>query len=151
RQAQFVDVCDVADFIVRSIEHCAGGDYNVTSPQGYLTMGGVLAACANVARVPHTVAWAEDQWLVDRDVAPWMGPSSLPLWIPPSLGYPGFMNCDVRKALRAGLTIRPLRETARDTLGWARSRTSTILKSGLTPERERTLLEEFRNKSTIAP
>jgi len=76
--------------------------------------------------------------LIERGVAPW---TELPLWIPASLGIPGLLETNVRKASIAGLTIRPLRETVRDTLKWALSRPrSYALRAGLSPEREAELL-----------
>ncbi len=138
RPVQFVDVRDLAAFVVHLIERNAGGDYNVTSPQGAFTMGGVMAACANAARVPHAVRWVDDDVLTGQGVAPWM---DLPLWIPPSENMPGFMNYNVRRALAAGLTIRPLEETVRDTLAWALARPRDyVARAGITPAREAELL-----------
>ena len=135
---QFVDARDLAAFMVRLIERDASGDYNVTSPQNAFTMGGVMEACAQEARVPHTVRWVEHEFLTTQDVAPWM---DLPLWIPPSENMPGFMNYDVSRALDAGLTIRPLADTVRDTLAWALARPRDyVARAGITAEREAELL-----------
>jgi 2'-hydroxyisoflavone reductase len=135
---QFVDVRDLAQFMVHLLERNAGGDYNVTSPQNTFTMGGVMDACANAARVPHTVHWLEHEYLTGKGVEPWM---DLPLWIPPSENMPGFMNYNVGRALGAGLTIRPLAETVRDTLAWAQTRPRDyVARAGITPEREAELL-----------
>ena len=49
---------------------------------------------------------------------PW---TELPVWLPssdPEAG--GFSTFDSSKAITAGLTFRPLIETARDTLAWHR-------------------------------
>jgi 2'-hydroxyisoflavone reductase len=135
---QFVDARDLAAFMVRLIERNAGGDYNVTSPQGAFTMGDVMDACANAARVPHTVRWVDHEFLTGQGVAPWM---DLPLWIPPSENMPGFMNYNVRRALAAGLSIRPLGDTVRDTLAWALARPRDyVARAGITAEREAELL-----------
>ena len=135
---QFVDVRDLARFMVHLLERNTGGDYNVTSSQNAFTMGGVMDACANAARVRHIVRWVEHEYLTGRGVAPWM---DLPLWIPPSENMPGFMNYNVRRALGAGLTIRPLAETVRDTLAWALTRPRDyVARAGITPEREAELL-----------
>jgi 2'-hydroxyisoflavone reductase len=142
RAVQFVDVRDLARFVVHLVERGAGGDYNVTSPQGAFTMGGVMEACAAAARTPGAVTWVDDEFLTAQGVAPWM---DLPLWIPPSENMPGFMNYNVRKALTAGLTIRPLEETVRDTLAWARTRPKDHeWRAGLTAARETELLQSFR-------
>jgi 2'-hydroxyisoflavone reductase len=135
---QFVDARDLAAFMVILLESNDGGDYNVTSPQNTFTMGGVMEVCASAARVPQTVRWVEHEFLTEHGVAAWM---DLPLWIPPSENMPGFMNYDVRRALHAGLTIRPLQETVRDTLAWAQTRPGDYEpRAGITPEREAELL-----------
>jgi 2'-hydroxyisoflavone reductase len=141
RQVQFVDVRDLAAFMVDLLERNAGGDFNVTSPQNTLTMGNVLDACATEAGVPHTVRWVDDEFLTAHEVAPFM---DLPLWVPPSENLPGFMNFNVSRALGAGLTIRPLARTVRDTLTWARTRPADYEPhAGITAEREAELLKEL--------
>jgi 2'-hydroxyisoflavone reductase len=138
RGVQFIDARDLAAFVVRLLERNAAGTYNATSPQGRFTMGDVLAACAAAARVPSNVHWLDDEYLVEHGVAAWM---DLPLWIPPSAGLPGLLNANVARALVAGLTIRPLAHTVRDTLRWALTRPrNRIPRAGLTPQREAELL-----------
>jgi len=135
---QFVDVRDLADFVVHLVERNAPGDYNVTSPQGLYTMGGVLSACAAAARLRTTVTWADEAFLLAHDVAPWM---DLPLWIPPSIDASGILNINVRKALIAGLRIRRLADTIRDTLTWFTTLPRDhVARAGLTPDRETSLL-----------
>jgi 2'-hydroxyisoflavone reductase len=60
------------------------------------------------------------------------------------------LDADVSKAVGAGLRFRPLAETARDTLAWARTAGPAQPKSGvqlgpvgLTAEREAELLEAW--------
>ena len=62
----------------------------------------------------------------------------LPLW---DIDYPGLHSFDASKAIAAGLHHRPLAETIADTLAWDRGRGP--LKVGLTPERERELLQAW--------
>ena len=75
----------------------------------------------------------------------------MPLWLPDTPEYAGFMRVDCRKAQQAGLAYRPVLETARDTLAWVRAnpvrdmgRAAAIIgRPGLTPERERELLDAW--------
>jgi 2'-hydroxyisoflavone reductase len=138
RQVQFVDVRDLAPFMVDLLEGHVGGDFNVTSPQGAFTMGAVMDACAKPGGAAHAVRWVGDEFLTAREVAPFM---DLPLWIPPSENMPGFMNFNVRRAQNAGFAIRPLADTVRDTLAWAQTLPSDHEpRAGITPEREAELL-----------
>jgi 2'-hydroxyisoflavone reductase len=69
----------------------------------------------------------------------------LPLWIPASAGYPGFFDVGNARAMQSGLRMRPLVETARDTLGWLQTRPpDRPWKAGLAPEREAELLAAWR-------
>ncbi len=75
-----------------------------------------------------------------QEVTPW---SELPLWIPRTLGV-GRQAADIRKALDAGLTFRPLTETIHDTLVWDRAHPGTVVQSGsITPGREADLLHAW--------
>jgi 2'-hydroxyisoflavone reductase len=53
---------------------------------------------------------------------------------------------DISKAVAAGLTFRPLAETARDTLTYYHAQSperQAALKAGLAPDREKTVLAEW--------
>jgi 2'-hydroxyisoflavone reductase len=120
RPVQFIDVRDLAEWMVRMVEAKATGTFQAVGPATLLTFGAVLDACARAAKErgapPATLAWVDDAFLVERAVAPWMG---LPLWIPEEAGdMGGFMQANCAKAIAAGLTFRPLEETIRATLDW---------------------------------
>ena len=128
RPMQFVDVRDLAVWMLAMIERGAGGTYNATN-EG-VPMADFLAACPGEVEA----AWLDDEFLVEHGI----GESDLPLWS----GDPGFAavhEADVAKAIEAGLTFRPTEETAVDTLEWDRTRTDTQ-PVGLTPEREAELI-----------
>lgn len=141
RPIQFVDARDVAEFAVTLLERDTPGDFNVVSQPGRFTMGRLLETCAKTAGTSSRVHWVADARLLELGVAPW---TDLPLWIPPEDQTRGFFNHDVGKALAAGLAIRALDDTVADTLDWALSfRPPSTAKAGITPERERTLLERL--------
>jgi 2'-hydroxyisoflavone reductase len=140
-RTQFIDARDVADFAASAIERDRGGTYNVTSPPRAISLGDLFAACREAARVPSGVRFASAAFLAEAGVEPW---SDLPLWVPESLGMPGLLHVDVRRALAAGLRDRPLRETVRDTLAWDKTKAPTrVLRAGLSEERERNLLAKL--------
>jgi 2'-hydroxyisoflavone reductase len=93
------------------------------------------------------VYYLDENFLIEHGVNPWMGPDSLPLWLSTDPNDKGAFQLNVQKALEAGLKIRPLEETIRDTLEWAHSRgLDHDWKSGLTMERETELLEASKQK-----
>ena len=139
---QFIDARDLAEWIVHLLESGASGAYNAVSPPRAFTIGDVLASCAEAAGSDPNFIWVEETFLEAQGVEAWMG---LPLWIPASAGYPGFFDVGNARAMQSGLRMRPLVETARDTLGWLQTRPpDRPWKAGLAPEREAELLAAWR-------
>jgi 2'-hydroxyisoflavone reductase len=142
---QFIDVRDLAEWIVRMIERGAVGVYNANGRAGALTMAALLDACVRVAGADTALTWVAESFLLEHDVGAWM---DLPLWIPTTeTTMAGFLESSVARALAAGLTYRPLDETIRDTLAWDATRPQDApRKAGLTREREAALLAAWHNR-----
>ena len=66
---------------------------------------------------------------------------SVPLWLPRP-EYDGLRRHDVQPSLDAGLTIRPLAETVRDTLAWLEATPDAVV-TGISLDRERELLDAW--------
>lgn len=113
--SQVIDQRDLTEWIVRLAEAGTLGDFNATGPATRLTFGEMLAACRAVTSSAVRFTWVPEEFLAAQKVAIW---SELPAWAP---GDP-LMYVDVSKAVAAGLTYRPLAETARDTLAWDKAR-----------------------------
>lgn len=127
---QIIDARDLGAFLVHLAETRTGGVFNATGPAEPLTLGETLARIGGDA----DLVWMDDQALLDAGVGPWM---ELPLWLPGE-EYAGMLRADISRALAAGLTFRPLEETARDTLAW--SREAGEQRPTLTREREGEIL-----------
>jgi 2'-hydroxyisoflavone reductase len=140
RNTQFIDVRDLAAWIVRMVEAGKTGTYNATGPEYPLTMGRLLDVCKAVSGSDARFTWVPEQFLLDASVGPWM---ELPLWVPVSEGE-GFDAVSCARAMRDGLTFRPLKETVRDTLAWdAEQPAGRERKAGLAPEKERAVLAKW--------
>ena len=115
---QLIDVRDLAAFCVSLAESRMTGAFNAVGPR--LSMQAVLEACLEAA--PDSDArftWKPDAMLQVLGVAPWTG---LPLWLPEDdPTYGGMLLGDASRAVVAGLTTRPILQTAADTLAWARA------------------------------
>lgn len=127
---QIVDARDLGAWLVDVAERRLGGVFNATGPAEPLTLGRALDRIAPGA---HLV-WLDEQAILDAGVEPW---TELPLWAPGE-DFACLCRVDVSRALAAGLTFRPLEETARDTLAW--SREAGEQRPTLTREKERELL-----------
>ncbi|HKP18595.1 MAG TPA: NAD-dependent epimerase/dehydratase family protein [Gaiellaceae bacterium] len=127
---QLIDVRDLAAWMLALVERGESGVFNATSPPGAITFGSMLDACGIADPI-----WVDEPFLIEQGVEPW---GDLPVWIPAGdeeMAY--FLRADVSRALAAGLTFRPLAETARAVPEWTGQ-------AGLEPGREAELLEAWK-------
>jgi 2'-hydroxyisoflavone reductase len=143
RSVQFIDVRDLAEWMVIAAEERITGTFNATGePVGLET---VLETARDVSSSDARFVWVDEALLLEREVGPWM---ELPLWIPGEENE-AFHAADTLRASEAGLRIRPLDDTVRDTLAWAQASgaglvtTGAMGDAGLQPEREAELLEAW--------
>lgn len=136
---QFIDVRDLAGWLLSAVEARLTGPYNVTGPGRPLPLGLLLDACRSVSGSDAHFTWVDESFLLAHNVTPY---TEMPLWVPDEFG--GFNAFDVSKALAAGLTYLPFAETVRDTLEWANLRpTDYAWRNGLSADREAALLAEW--------
>ena len=143
KRIQFIDVRDLAEWIIRMVESKANGIYNATGPETGLTMEEFLHKCKETIGNKVDLVWVEEKFLLGHEVDGW---TDMPLWIPDSMNMPGFLTVNIQKAMDAGLNFRPLAETIRDTLDWEASRTVTERKAGLDPDKEKAVLNDWNEK-----
>ncbi|MCF7222543.1 NAD-dependent epimerase/dehydratase family protein [Marilutibacter chinensis] len=154
---QFIDVRDLAAFLLHLLEQRTIGTFNADAPAGALTMGMLLDTCQQVARrmnvmncittpcpqapgANSTLTWVPAVFLERHDVQPWR---DMPAWIPAEGEYAGFGRVSTARAQAAGLGYRPLQETVHDTLAWWRSLPAERRarpRAGLDAEKERAVL-----------
>ena len=137
---QHVDVRDLTAFMIKAVEDDLTGTCNVVGPREPLTMGSLLERTRAAVGSDATLTWVDAAFLMDN------GLSALTYWTEPAGDYLGMMQVNGDKAFDAGFAMRPLEETARDTLEWfnAQDAERQELRSGLTPAREAELLAAFR-------
>lgn len=150
RPLQTIDVRDVAAWVLDGIVAGRTGAFNVTGHVS--TLGHLFETLLEVTDRRATLVPVDEAFLLERDVAPF---ADLPLWLPPGDEYAGFMTRSVDRAFDAGLDERPLAASARDVLAWdaARRESGAVTdfpreamgtKMGLTPQRERALIDAWR-------
>jgi 2'-hydroxyisoflavone reductase len=142
---QFIDVRDLAAFIINRVSGKSEGVYNVTGPRKPATFGSLLVACREAALSDARFVWVDEPFLVKEGVMPW---SDLPLWVPSTdPAFTGFYNINNSKALKDGLTLRPLSQTVSETLAWLKTRpASTKLKVGIDIATETKLLIKYQKE-----
>ena len=129
---QYIDARDLADWIVRAAESRLAGAFHATGPAAPTTLGAFLPACAAAVGGEVELIWWDEAALEEAEFALW---KDLPMAVPAEVE--AMQRCDISAALAAGLTHRPMAETARDTLAWADTRGADHeWKAGLDPARE---------------
>ncbi len=148
RQVQFVDVRDLAVWMVRVAEERMSGTFNAAGLEPAVTMGELLETCNKVGGADARLVWIDEPFLLEQEVGPWM---ELPLWVTEADTW--FLQADISRAVAAGLRFRRLEETVRDTLAWARQAGAALVTpgqvgaAGLDPQREAELLDAWSRRS----
>ena len=105
-----------------------------------LGCGALIDGVAKGLGTEIDTTWVDADFLAEHEVQPWQ---HMTVWVPPSEGYEGFAKVSIARAKAAGLTTRPLAETARDTLEYWKSlpeERRAEPRAGLPAEREREVL-----------
>ena len=112
---QWIDVRDLADWIVHALASGRAGAYNAVGPQDGSTGNwqALLEGCIDASRrcgaAPLRFVPVGEAFLLAQGVAPW---SELPLWLASSdPAARDFARIDAARAVGAGLVTRPLAET----------------------------------------
>ena len=135
-RVQVIDARDIAEWVVRSVESGQTGVFDGVGP--VQPVGEVIAATAEGVGTSPDVVWTSQEFLTEHEVEPWMGEAALPLWLPRP-EYEGMMTHDHEASRRAGLVVRPVADTARDTLAWLRENPDAP-RTGMSREREAEVL-----------
>jgi 2'-hydroxyisoflavone reductase len=143
---QFVDVRDFARFALDLLERSIVGTFNVVSQPGQFNMGDLVGAsisCANELAKPGTPpqpVWVPAQFMRQHQVSL---ATDMPIWSDPVGADAAFAKTSVSRALKAGLTVRAIKDTVCDTLAWHLQRPESeraTPKAGIDPAREADVL-----------
>lgn len=142
--AQVIDARDLAEWTVRMAETGGAGAFNITGK--VIRLGDLLDAVRRGIGSDAEWVWVDSEFLAQQQVPPMDG---IPYWIPDELK--GYAMRSIDRALAAGLTFRPLEDTARDTWAWLKnepeftvSKGAIGFESGLPPEREAEILTAWK-------
>lgn len=136
----FIDARDFTEFIVRLCEQGKSGTYNAVGPKYGMSTAEMLYGIKAVTGGTAQFTWVDTDFLLERKLRPY---SDLPVWMAPRGNNVGWARMDISKALKAGITFRPLATTVRDTLEYYHAQPAErqeSLRAGLSPEKEREVL-----------
>jgi 2'-hydroxyisoflavone reductase len=106
-------------------------------------MAEFLYGIAAVTTAPLSWTWVPREFLAEHGIRPYR---EMPVWRPPVPGLEGFARFDLSREVAAGLTFRPLADTAASTLEFHHARDAArkeALRAGASPEQERAVLEAW--------
>jgi 2'-hydroxyisoflavone reductase len=117
QKVQFLDVRDLAGWLLHSAEQGLAGSFNVAGPPEPLTMEEFLHLCADATGSTVRLDWRDDDFLIAQGLNPYFVP---PMWVPADGPMAGLADVDSSRAVAAGLGLRPATDTIRDTYQWWR-------------------------------
>ncbi len=130
-----LDVQDLASWIVHCADETVTGVFNAAGPT--TTLAEVYRLSRSLTGSPASVRVIDDERLLEEGVRPWMGPRSLPLWIPvPGMRHMATLDCEPARA--SGFRTRPLAETLESALRYEEER-DVPRQAGLTDAEEAAL------------
>ena len=124
---QYVDVRDLAEFMITLLENNTNGTFNVVGPARKQTMEEFVYGLGAITSEPLSWNWVDDYDFLKKyplrkaqngDTSGYT--YSVP-WILPEGEDAGHMRIVNRKAIAAGLKFRPLAVSALDTIAWRNS------------------------------
>ena len=140
-EMQVIDVRDLAAWIVTCAEQRTTGDYDGVGE--VLPIRDLIGQVAVGVNSDAMLAWVPQEFLAEQGVEPWMGPEALPLWLPRP-EYDGLGSHDPAPSVAAGLVLRPVADTARDTLAWVRATPGAAV-SGMSRAKEAAVLAAWHS------
>ena len=110
---QFIDVRDLAEWMIHLIEDSRGGVYDAAGPQKPMTVSEFLEQARTTLNPEAKFTWVDDyDFLAAHRIQ-----EAIPWALCQGNNY-GLMSIKNDRALAAGLTLRPVATTLRDTLAW---------------------------------
>jgi 2'-hydroxyisoflavone reductase len=112
---QWIDVRDLAAWLVTLAEHATAGVFNAVAPASPARWGDVLQACVDAARGDAKLVWIPATWLDQHGMG---GEDAFPIWTAPVGKFAGFHRWHNDRARAAGLAFRPIADTVQAIRAW---------------------------------
>jgi 2'-hydroxyisoflavone reductase len=101
-------------------------------------MGQMLNEMKKTTKSDASFTWVDDEFLKEQKII-----DDIPIWTSTQGSEIGYLTTNSQKAIRHGLTFRPLSDTTKATLDWFHKQPAdrqSKLRAGIKPEREREVL-----------
>jgi 2'-hydroxyisoflavone reductase len=141
---QIIDARDLAEWTIRMVEQGTVGSFNAVGPKSKLGMGQMLDVIKKTTKSNASFTWVDDEFLKSEKII-----DDIPIWTSTHGTEIGYSTMNINKAVKHGLTFRPLADTTRATLEWFHKQTperQAKLRAGIKPEREAEVLAHWHAK-----
>ena len=144
---QIVDVRDLANFVVDSLEQKITGIYNMVNPPGSYSMGEFIADCQAVTASDVSLTWVDLPFIEANGL---FTGGELPIWAPMSGDTRSDAIVNGDRSFAKGMKTRPPKETIRGIMEWwptlPEDRRNNI-RAGLSADREAEVLAAWRERN----
>ena len=141
---QFIDVRDLAEWMVHCVEKNINGIFNAQSNGRDITMRQLLDTCVSTLNPKANLVWVDTDFLEKHQVAPWQ---EMPVWIPAAGDYAGSGMMSSKKAYANGLKQRPIQTIVKDCHTWFAdlpAERQAKLRAGISAEKEAKVLAAWK-------
>ncbi len=146
---QYIDARDLADWIIHALEQRIMGVFNAITPAGWFNTAEMLYGIKGAFWTDTRFTWVDAEFLETQGIQPW---SHMPVWIPAEGEYAGFHLQSADKIVTAGMTYRPLADTAQATVAWQKAERPADYafgeRAGISQAKEAELLAAWKRRAT---
>lgn len=143
---QYIDVRDVAEWMIRSAEEKRTGTFNVVGPKTEQGMREFVTQAKRAFEINSQLVQIDDYQFLKENGVPYLIP-----WILPEGNNYGSARVNNQKALKASLTFRAIKDSIHETLEWWESDALTEARrnqfeqvKGSMLHREKAILETWK-------
>ena len=143
---QFIDARDLGEWYIRLVEAGTTGTFNGVGPRSPMSMAGMLYGIRATVDNDISFTWVDADFLEEHEVEAWR---HMTVWVPATEEYAGFSTSNIDRAIEAGLTFRPLADTAVATMEYWNSldeERRSQPRAGCPAELEEKVLEAWHEK-----
>lgn len=145
---QIIDVRDLVEFNIKLVEDRTYGVFNAVGPHLGQPFKQFVERIQKGVGGSAVFTWVDAEFLRANGANPYG--RELPVFQVMKGRTAGFARFDLTPEIKAGLKFRPTEVSARETLAWWRTlpaERQAAIKTGFTPEREKTLLELWKARN----
>ena len=144
-RVQFIDVRDLAAFMLHLVEQDASGIFNAVGPKSPMTIQSFLDQAKAALRSSAKFTWVDDYDLLAKE-----GLDGIVPWILARGNDLGHTTIRTTRSFESGLQCRNVADTVRDTLAWFKSLSAERQASAkwvLSADKEQLLLAAWASRA----